>query len=90
MPVARRGRTRSEQDSANATSSDVCEAPLYRFDINTSKNISFLSNSPSESVVLALQRMTPAIIQTRSGENVKKHSQSSKDKSLIRRSKIIK
>ena len=53
MPVERRGRPRSQQDSANDTLPDVCEAPLHRIDVNASESISVLSNSPSESVVFA-------------------------------------
>ena len=89
ISVARRGRPRSEQDSANATLPDVCETPIDRIDVNTAEIISALSNSPSESVVFAPPRMLIARIQTRSGENTKKQSQSKKEKSPIRRSKRI-
>ena len=46
ISVARRGRPRSEQDSANATLPDVCETPIDRIDVNTAEIISLLSNSP--------------------------------------------
>ena len=87
--VARRGRLRSEQDSANATLPDVHKTLLDRIDVNTAETISVLSNSPSESVVFVPHTMTKARIQTRSGVNAKKQSQSKKSKSLIRSSKRI-
>ena len=87
VSVTRRGRPQSEQDSANATSPDACEAPLDIIDVNAAESISVLSNSASESVVFVPQRITPARIQTRSGANAKKQSQSNKDKSPIRKSK---
>ena len=76
MLVVRRGRPRSEQESANDSLSDVHETPLDRIDVNTAEIISVLSNSPSESVVFAPQKRTIARIQTRSVANAKKKSQS--------------
>ena len=87
--VVRRDGPRSEQDSTNDTLPDVCEAPLDRIDVNTAESIRVLSNSTSESVVFAPQRMTPERIQTISGANTKKQSQNKKAKSPIRRSKRI-
>ena len=89
MKVSRRGRPRSQQDSANSTLPGAHEVPLDRIDFNAPEIISVLSNSPSESIIFVPPRMTPAIIQTRSGVNAKKQSQSNKDESPIRRSKRI-
>ena len=83
MPVVRRGRPQSEQNSANATLPDVHETPLDMIDANTTKSISILSNSPSESVVFVPSKMTTDRIQTRSGANTKKQSQSKKSKTSI-------
>ena len=72
MPVERRGRPRSAQDSTNATLPDVDETPLDRIRVSTTKIVSFLGNSPQTSVAFRLQRMTTARIQTRSRANTKK------------------
>ena len=87
ITVARKGRPRSERDSANAALPEVCEAPLDRIDVNTAEIINVLSNNPLESVVFAPQRMTPARIQTQSGANTTIPSQNKKNESPIRRSK---
>ena len=83
MLVVRRGRPRSEQDSANAALPDVRETPLDRIDVNTAESISVLSNILSESVVFVPPRMPTALVQTRSGANTKKQSQSKKETSPI-------
>ena len=81
MPVARRGRRQSGQDSANYTLPDVCVTPLDRIHVSDTESISVLSNSPSESVVF-MPQITPTVrIQTR--------SQANKKSPPIRRSKRV-
>ena len=85
--VVRRGRPRSEQDSANATLRDVDETPVDRIRVSTTESVSVLGNSPQTSV--AFRPMPTARIQTRSRTNTKKQSQSKKAQSPMRRSKRI-